>query len=307
MLQNFVGSLDLWDSLMSLWTLIVETWHTTPGSVKTIITAAFGTIIGAWLTSRAQTKRRVLDELKAVRAARTLCFSITNKAFAMKRQHIRSMKLKFDSAVTAHREYQANPVGPFVLSLDLQALSQVKFPGDVLERIAFEKCSLDSEALALVVALSSAIDDLKNSIDLRNDLVVEFREKQPMSEKEKIELYLGAAGSGIIDTRFANNIEALAHQVDDCIFFSMRLADKLLARGKTLRRSNAWRFRLDIPKFQPFDWSIAREADLIPPDAPFADWLRAFKVPPSRWDRLRARFQRNSETCPRSSRIELAG
>lgn len=128
----------------------------------------------------------------------------------MKGQHLRPMRERFDAAVSAHKQHQTAPSGPLTLALDLQTISQVKFPGDVLERIAFEKCSLNTEALAYVVALSGALDDLKNSIDFRNDLIKEFREKQPMPEKDKVEFYLGAATSGIIDTRFGNNVDALA-------------------------------------------------------------------------------------------------
>jgi hypothetical protein len=65
---------------MSLWSTAAETWRNTPAPVKTIVTAAFGTVIGAWLAGRSQAKRRIIDELKAVRAACALCFSITNRA-----------------------------------------------------------------------------------------------------------------------------------------------------------------------------------------------------------------------------------
>jgi len=79
----------------------IETWQGTPAAVKTIITAALGIIIGAWLTSRSQTKCRVVDELKVVHAACALCFSITPDACA-KEQRIRPMKERHDGAVAVN-------------------------------------------------------------------------------------------------------------------------------------------------------------------------------------------------------------
>jgi hypothetical protein len=277
---------------LELWSYFVQTWRGTPSPVRTILIAAVGVGIGAWLTSRAQAKRRILDELKAVRAARLLSFSIANKALAMKRQHIRAMKQRYDVAVAAYNQRQA---GPLQISLDLQTLSRVKFPGDVLEKIVFEKCALEQKALAAVVSLSGAIDDLTTSIDFRNGLISEFREKHATkSEREKIELYVGAPSAGLVDSRFAHNIEALSHQADDCIFFSMLLSDELTSYGNAMRSRKKLKFRLGIQKFWPADWSIARGADLIPPDSQYADWLRGFKRVPSVWHRICDRFRRES-------------
>jgi hypothetical protein len=137
---------------MSLWSTAAETWRNTPAPVKTIVTAALGTIIGAWLASRSQAKRRVVDELKAVYAARALCFSITNRALALKRQSIRPRKQRHDEAVIAFFAHQR---GPLEVSLDLQTISQLKFPDATLERIVFEKCAVGVKALAAVTSLSA--------------------------------------------------------------------------------------------------------------------------------------------------------
>jgi hypothetical protein len=68
-----------------------ETWSNTPGPVQTTL-IAFGTLIGAFLMSRAQAKRRIIEKLRAIHAAYTICFAIVNKALAIKRQHILPMK-----------------------------------------------------------------------------------------------------------------------------------------------------------------------------------------------------------------------
>ena len=57
-----VGWAEAWTSVSSF---VGETWGKTPVPVQTILVAAVGTFVGAWLTSRSQAKRRVVDELKA--------------------------------------------------------------------------------------------------------------------------------------------------------------------------------------------------------------------------------------------------
>jgi hypothetical protein len=251
--------------------------------VKTVATAAFGSVIGAWLTSRAQAKRRLIDELKAVRAARALCFSISNKAMTLKGQQMRPMKQRYDEAVTA---FQKHHTGLLLLSLDLQEISQLKFPGDVLERIVFEKCAIGEKALAAVVSLSGSIDDLRNAIDFRNGLISEFRKKRSMmSDLERMQLYVGAPQAEQVDNRFAHNMAAMSSQTDDCIFFSMTLSDELLSYSNVLRSRNKM-FRSGMSKLLPIDWSIAQQADLIPAESEYAGWLAGFKLRTTKWARF---------------------
>jgi hypothetical protein len=90
-------------------------------------------------------------------------------------------------------------------------MSQLKFAGEILEKIVFEKCSIGGKGNAAVVALTGAIDDLRNSIDYRNNLILDFRAtKDEMSELQRIQLFVGAAQEGEIDNRFQNNVLALS-------------------------------------------------------------------------------------------------
>jgi hypothetical protein len=272
--------------MSAILSFLAETWRSTPSPIKTIIIAAFGSLIGAWITGRSQAKRRTIDELKAVRAAYALCFTVTNKALAIKVQHIKGMKERHDNALDGYKQYQANPVGTFQLKLDLQNLSQVSFASDALTRIVLEKTAAGPKALAAAVTLSDSIDDLKLSIDFRNVLVDEFRKNPPATTQDKIARYLGFHDSaGMVDERLKVNIAALFHQVDCCIFFSKTLAEELLKYGNAIRRRNWWRYRLGIPKMLPADWTIAQEANLIPAASDFANWNRGFKKL-SRWARI---------------------
>jgi hypothetical protein len=102
--------------------------------------------------------------------------------------------------------------------------------------------------------------------------------------------YYGLRAQGdIIDDRFQSNIQALHAQTDDCIFFARKLADDLLNYGTRLRRRNAWKYRLGIPKMVREDWKFV-DKGLMPDESLYANWLRGFVKQPSRIERLRKRF-----------------
>jgi hypothetical protein len=180
------------DWISAIATLTTDTWHNTPAIVKTIITAAFGTLIGAGLTSRSQAKRRIVGELKAIHAAYTICFSIVNKALAIKRQHIQPMSIKYEADVSTYDAWKENPRGPLNLELDLRTLSRLRFANAALEHTVFEKCSLGHMGLAAALSLEDAADDLNLSIDYRNNLVTDFQKNPPATHDDRIAFYVGA-------------------------------------------------------------------------------------------------------------------
>jgi hypothetical protein len=266
----------------SLWSVIGETWSNTPGAVRTIIIAGVGTIVGAWVSSRSQTKPRVIDELKAIGSARALCFYITNRAIGLKRQHVLPMKQRFDQAVTTIKNHKT---GPLEISMDLNELVHVKFPDNILEKVIFEKCNVGTRISALAVALSGSIDELRNAIDYRKTLISEFRGKRnSMSDREKIEFYVGAVKAGETDVRFSENIKSLSTLTDSCIYFSMALTDQLTLYGNKLRFWNNFRFRMGIPEFLPADWSEVKH--LLPDASKYSDWRTKFKPYPTKTRRL---------------------
>ena len=89
----------------------------------------------------------------------------------------------------------------------------------------FDKCLLGHRGLAAVVSVKDATNDLKLSIDFRNDLIADSKKRLPAMEKEKVEFHVGAYTGDSVDLRFEHNMDALHHQVDDCIFFSILLCD----------------------------------------------------------------------------------
>jgi hypothetical protein len=106
-----------------------------------------------------------------------------------------------------------------------------------------------------------------------------------------MQFYFGFPGQEGVDHRFRNNIDALSHQVDDCITFSMMLCEELAKRYNGIHSRYKYRFRLGLNKIIPADWSEPSIRGLVPPRELWADWDEKFIFPPSRRERFRRAFK----------------
>jgi len=218
----------------------------------TLMSAAFGAFAGAWINSRIQTTKSIVTELNNIRAALILCFSISNRFVALKRQHVRAMRDRYVQADQEHDEFlktRAQRRGIFTLIVDLQTIAPVIVPIAALERHVFEKISLHGRGLAAANDLISAIDAFDKSIKYRNDLLDEMRERRLSDDNARAAWYFGLmTENGIIDARYKMNVQAIYNQADDCIFFSQTLAADLLTYGNKLRKKGRRGFRFGIPR-----------------------------------------------------------
>jgi hypothetical protein len=257
---------------------------------RTLIASAFGTLAGAWISSRSQTKKAILEEISSVSAAIELSVSICNQYLSLKRQLIRPIRNRYVQVQQDYESYQAR-LQPhsqqFALQTDFQTISQVKTPTEALERCLFERISIRGRGLVAGVAAISAIDALHSTIEYRNEMIDEFRKGPPRTQDETRYMYLGLRSpQGVIDQRFGDNIAGLHALTDDCIFFSRLLADDLVQYGNKLRRRYRFRFRLAVPKFKPSVWTFA--GNLLPLEADYQNWLRGFKAQPTKLARFKS-------------------
>ncbi len=247
-------------------------------------------MFGAWLNGRATHRRAILTELNALNAAHALTFMVANKALALKRQYLTKMKSSYDEMTIAHDTFAATPTAPFKFEMDLRALGEITFPSGHLEKIVYEKLSLGSEGIAAAISLSSATDDLRESIKRRNSIVVEFQQATGEDINLRIAKYLGLVNADVVDERFRNNIEALSDQTDDCIFFAQRLGQIIVLREHSLRRRNRLLF-LPGRKLVELNWKQAADDGLLPSETDYALWTQGFKKHPSVYARSKLFFQ----------------
>jgi hypothetical protein len=259
----------------------------------TFFTAAFGAFAGAFAASRAHNKRTIVAELNALSAAHELSVSIANRFMAFKRQQALPLKQDFERIKAEYNNHQTmiqnggaqNQV--FHFTADFQSLSLLAMPGAALEKMIFEKTLIRGRALAALVELVGAIDGLAISINARNEMVEERRNKQS-SDKERLEFFLGLRTStGTIDGRFATNIASINAQTDDGIFFAKTLASDIIRYANAVRNREGWTYRLRLPKMAETDWSHPKKIGMLPKDEEYEKWLRGFPLPPeTRWQRF---------------------
>jgi hypothetical protein len=181
--------------MVSLWGLAN---YLPPYFFGTLAAAAFGAFFGAWVNTRIQTRKVAITELNNINAALALCFSISNIALSLKRQHVLPMKDRYDRTQQDHKKHLADrrlhkSPGPLVFELhaDLQTLTPLKMPSELLERCVFDKITISGRALAAAVTLVGSIDGLDKSIKFRNELIAEFAKMSPIPPKVLAEKYLG--------------------------------------------------------------------------------------------------------------------
>lgn len=264
-----MGFVDVFKSLAML-------WEHMPELLRDAIVAASSALFGAWVSGRSAAKRAMTQEVRALSAAHALCFSIANKALELKRQYLKKIKADYDELTKAHDDFMMSPTAPLDFRMDLRSLSEITFPSEPLQKITLEKLSLFPRGVAAVVYLAGTIDDLRESIRMRNNLVEEFRSKSNLVTSESISRYLGLVNDGSVDDRFRGNLEALCAQADGCIYFAKELSKVIVVIDNSMRRKN-WYFFLPDKKLEPIDWTRAINEDLLPADEEFEDWERGFR------------------------------
>lgn len=258
---------------------------------RTLVASAFGTFAGAWIASRAQTKKAIVAELNALAAADMLAIQIANTHVALKRQHVKPIYEMYEQMKGDYKAYQKSKAKggakvAFSCSAELKSLSPLKTPIDSLEKLILEKVSIRGRGLAAVFELAASIDVLRIIVEGRNALIQEFQ-TSTKTDHQKLEMLLGLRTSaGVVDERFRTNVEALLLKTNDCIFFARILSDDLHKYGRILYKRYRWRFRLKRFLPEQVDWSPAALNGLLPDESDYQAWLRGFKQRPSRWRKL---------------------
>ena len=260
---------------------LAEYWTVTPAPVKGFVAGASGIVSVAWINSRSQTKRRIIDELTALRVAQTLCFTTVNAALLIKAQQIVDIKQRYDAALDIFTKYQSNPVGPLNLRFDFRTLQKLNFETDALAKLVTEKATMmGARGIALCITLAGTAKDFNLSIEYRNSLCAEYRRDiASKTMAERIAFYLGANSGWGIDERFRNNVDSLALQVDHILYFGIELEKELIAYALRRRRAFAWRYRIPVPKMEPSDWTKAQKQNLFPDPTEYDGWVTGFKKP----------------------------
>lgn len=269
------------------------TWETMQNFANsTFITSLIGALAGAFAgavaaqrtAERGKHREELLREIRNTNAAIAVAFGIVNSFLALKGQHVKDLKSRFEvqkAELLEHkRKRQTGEVQsdtPFALQADLQTIQALPLPTDTLQAVVFEKLSLVGRPLNLVITLIQVTHSLNESLAKRNSLIEGYKSDFPKDNQDFAPLYFGLPyGDGHVNLDYPATIDAIYSQTDDGIFFSNLLCKDLHDHGKQLSEVFRKKFKKDAPRVTEVDFSAAISSKLMPDESNYADWVAAF-------------------------------
>ncbi|MEI8714774.1 hypothetical protein [Mesorhizobium sp. ISC11] len=289
--------------LTSLWHYVNSSPNFVPSVVG--IAAAFAGSWGAQIAIlRRERRREITANLNSLNESIALCFTIANSFMALKKQHLIGMVERF-RATEARFEFFSNEqqarneynevVNVFEFQAELHTLPLMKVQIDRLEKNVFEKLGLGMKSLALTVELAKAIELLNASIGERNNLIAKWYEGPRVSNDAMLFRYLGVKVRDGADEKYKQTLFAIETYCNDCIFFSMHLAQYLNEQANRVRRKHRHHVFWRLPKVAEADFSGAEAQSLIPDVQDYQSWLSAFRRHPTVGQKIREFFSRRKK------------
>ncbi|HEY4276331.1 MAG TPA: hypothetical protein VGM68_12655 [Rhizomicrobium sp.] len=245
--------------------------------VSTFIAAFAGTWGAQRLADRTARRKALLDEIRGTNMAIGLTYNIANTYFATKKQHIRQIVAHYDGQCAARTAHYAGmavgtiPAGtPFTYGLELKTIFPPFTPIEELQKLMRDKIAPDGKALILMTPLIQSLRGFADTVTQRNEWIEELKHLPPNTDDYKGRLYFGLELTpGRTDERYPNFMKAIGLQTDDCIAFSLLIAESLQKYGARL----AAKYGEGAPKISAPNFSKAK--DLMPDMAFYADWTES--------------------------------
>lgn len=271
----------------------------------TVVGALAGAWLGAWAAQRIAGNHKLRDELqkelRSTNAGIMLSHTITNVAYALKKQHIKPLKDSYDRdclSFELYKQAKANGIGdaPFEMAPNLDRLEEVAPPISALQNIVMGQISTTGRAIASVTALADAVGNLNDTLRGRNNLLERIKEDKLPQGAQIEHFYLGLPyAPGKANMEYRCYVQALWLYTNDVIFFSMKLSEDLRKHGLHVAGKYARAFRGGVPAVSSFDYSKAEQEGLLPNEEEYESWLSGFpakqvKDTPSKFTRLRKRL-----------------
>ncbi|MER9014518.1 hypothetical protein [Mesorhizobium sp. M0898] len=295
--------------LSSLLHFIYSSPNFVPGIVG--VTASFAGAWGAQVSIlRREQKREKLASVRAFNEALALSFAIGNNFMSLKSQHLMGMLERFretEKNVQAHLQRilaskPSDKFEPIACAMELHTLPISKVPIERLETVVFEKITVDTKTLNLVIEIHKAIDALNTSIRTRNELIQKWLGEGPtVNDSVRTIRYLGIHTDKGADETYKQTLFAIEKYCDDCIYFTTRLDVELNKRGNKMRRYR-FPFFNPLPQIAEADFSSERAQRLMPDAKEYEDWESGFVKPPTFRDKLTKLVRRKNKkiTPPKS-------
>lgn len=247
------------------------------------LAGAFAGALAAYVIARvAEVRKDRLNSLRASNNAAVLAITCANMAMSVKAQHIRPLVRKFAASqeqAEAARTSALLGEGPVSIHIeaDLTSITPLVLPLDALKTFVYSMNLTDARAVGAVAQLEQSLAELNSAIAIRETLVAEFKASDISNEEQALYKLLGfVREDGSVDQLYASTLYAIGQYVDDIIFFSVFLTEKLTQHAAMLHK-NLYRIRSKVPTPHTVDFSSARCQALIPEDIEYERWLRGMQ------------------------------
>lgn len=204
-------------------------------------TALFGAFAGAVgaqvIAEKLERKELILQEIRNVNAAISICFNICNSAIGLKKQNVLGLIENYKET----RERVINIIRRNVESeqisykKDLHIIPALELPVAELKNKIFDKTNLVGKGLTLAITIEQNLKSLNQSLDFRNRLIHAHRtDNQTLDDYS----YLGIPSpQGHLDTQYQSSLEGIEIYLDMVIKASSLLCDVLTMHGYELREA----------------------------------------------------------------------
>lgn len=248
------------------------------------LTGAFAGALGAQrIAEKSKRRDELLKELRNTNAATMAAFSTCNAALALKKQHVRPMYDQFindKQALLAFQQQRAagqiQSNAQFQFTADLRTFPALEAPIDTLKELVFHRISAYGRALALVSVLEQSLIGVKRAVRQRDRIIQEIQDGE-ISNAALPNYYFGLPlPGGSTNQQYPDLVEALHSYVDDIVFFSSLLCADLAAHGEQIHAVFVKEMGKGAPRVSRPDFGGPRTSGLMPSDANYGDWCKAF-------------------------------
>jgi hypothetical protein len=253
--------------------------------------ALFGALAGALsahsISTRAETRKRLREEIAGVNSAIALANTISNAFVSMKRQNVRGMaalyKRSFDEFIAVQI---TPPVVPTEIAVifDIRTLTMPLTSISELRKTLLERVPTAGAAISISVVLHQCISSLADILVARENVLALLH---AMNVEDRTLAYFGLrTADGHIDERYPDLLNATISFVDDGIYFPILLCEVLVTHGERLRKA----YGKGAPEVKPIIYKAVTEAGLMPDFANYPDFEKAYRSPKvptiTRWQRV---------------------
>jgi hypothetical protein len=243
--------------------------------VATFVSAFAGTWGAQKLAERTARRKDLLNEMRGVNAALGFAFNIANTYIVTKKQHIQEIVTQYKKQCADRKNHLAGvaagliPRGTtFNYRLELKTISPPFSPVKGLETALSGWITPDGRAAILLTPLIQCIEGFADVATQRNAWINEVKNLPDNDEAHKACLYFGEAyAPNRVDDRYPEMMKAIERYTDDCIAFSILIAESLKKYGDRL----AAEYGRGAPKIAKPDFG--RAGDLLPDMKSYADWI----------------------------------